>query len=502
MVRRRPIVPLLAVLAAAVFLFGCGRGNPVSLCIIHTNDVHGHISPERDQGGAAELAGCIEEVEREERAAGVPTLLVDAGDIFMGTPEGGVSEGIADTEIMNSVGYDAMVIGNHEFDHGVAALERLARSASFPFLAANTRNSATGTLPSFLRPFIVKRYGPLTIGVIGVITPETPAIVMPGRTGEIVFGDPVDAVRRSMEALRREGADFIIVLSHCGLEEDRRIAREVPGIGVIIGGHSHTVLKEPVRDARNGTLICQAGSYGRYLGRLSLWIDTASGRVRRYGYELVRLTRGRCPPDRQVAEIVSRWRKRAGAKFDEVLGRCLEDIRNDEGAESLLGDMITDCMRAKTGVDIAFHNSWGIRGELLKGPITYRDVYKVMPFDNTIYTMMLTGRQIRRIVEKSLAPKNGFLQVSGLTVDYDPSAPAGSRIMRISCGGEDLRDGGIYTVATNSYLAKGGDGYSTFLEGRKRRNSGIVDRDAFADCIRAAGTVTGRAFRPSRLIAH
>ncbi|MCC6450202.1 MAG: bifunctional metallophosphatase/5'-nucleotidase [Candidatus Aureabacteria bacterium] len=496
-------------LASLALLAGCAvtpRAPLRQLCILHTNDVHGHITEERVEGwrkpsgGAATLASCVREIREENRAAGIPTLLLDAGDIFLGTPEGTVSKGIAVVETMNAAGYDAMAIGNHEFDFGVGVVEALAAAARFPILGANVRVSSGGPPPSFLRPAVVKDADGLKVGIIGVITESTPAIVMPGRTEKLVFEKPQGVVREQIAALKAQGVDFIVLLSHCGSWQDKEIAAEVKGIGVIVGGHGHELLRKPLRVRRTGTLIVQAGGTGQYLGRLDCRVDPDRGRVASHRYELVPLEKGRCLPDPEAQAIVDRWAALVGERFDETVAESSDDFAGNDTAEAPLGNLIADSMRAATGAQIAFHNNFGIRNPLLAGPVTYRDIYKILPFDNTLYTMTLTGAQLLRILEQSLALKYGILQLSGLTVEYSPKAPEGSRVGSVRCGGEPLDPAAAYTVTTNSFLAQGGDSYATFLEGRDMTNSGVLDRDAFADYLRARSPVSAGEPVPSRLI--
>lgn len=500
---RRAIIPAIALLFA---LSACERGNHLPICILHTNDVHGHIAPERVEGwrersgGAAVLAGCVRAIRAEDQKSGVPTLLLDAGDIFLGTPEGNVSRGQAMTEIMNAVGYDAMAVGNHEFDLGLDALEKLAASARFPFLGANVVSSATGRQPAFLKPYLIKECGALRVGIIGVITEETPVIVMPGRTERIIFKDPREIIRSCMAELKGKGVNFIILLSHRGFNEDRKLASEIGGIGVVIGGHSHDAVRRPERIRSTGALLCQAGASGQYLGRLTAEVDPGNGRVGRYRYELIPLKEGGYPPDPQVKSIVDRWRAKAGEKFDEAVGKSLSNFTSSDTGESALGDLIADSMCAATGVDIAFLNSFGIRTPLLKGPVSVRDIYTMMPFDNTLYTMRLTGAQIRAILEQGLSLRLGIVQIAGLRVEYYPRAPADSRVVRIQCGGKELGERTEYTVVTNSYLAMGGDSYTTFLQGTNVSNTGIIDRDALVDYIRAHSPISCEGFTPSRLV--
>lgn len=508
--RKQAISGIFIALALSVLvsLCGCASAYVRPLCVLHTNDMHGHIAPERVRGweersgGAAVLAGCVREIRERNLKAGIPTLLLDAGDIFVGTPEGAVSGGAAVVEVMNVTRYDAAAVGNHEFDHGVPNLERLAASADFPFLCANALTSPGGEELPFARPYVIMECGGLIVGIIGVITQSTPSIVMPGRIEKVTFSDPMDAARRCAAELIEQGTDFIILISHCGLEEDKKLAAGLEDVGLIVGGHSHELLKKPLMARPTGTIIVQAGDSGRYLGKLDLLVDPHRRRAITRRYELIPLKEDACPPDPSVKAIVDECRARAGKEFDEVVGECLTDLVESDTAESQLGDTIADSMRAATGAEIAFHNSHGIRAPLLRGPVTKRDIYTIMPFDNTLYTMKLSGAQVRAILEQSLSLDNGLLQVSGLTVSYDPSAAAGEKVVEAVCGERPIEDGRDYLVATNSYLAAGGDNYRVFTQGRDVCNTGIMDREAFGQYIRARSPLSADGYRPARLVAR
>ena len=213
----------------------------------------GHILSERVRdwsnktGGYAIFAGWLKGVRRENSEKKIPTLLLDAGDIFTGTVEGSITRGKAIVRLMNRAGYEAMTLGNHEFDFGFYSLQQLAKSANFPFLGANVRRKKTNRLLSFSSPYIVKKYDGLTVGIIGVTTAEVPSITLARNVGQVIFLDPISTVKTYQKLLKQEGVDLLIVLSHLGLEEDKKLARAVPEIDLIIGGHSHDLLVKPMR---------------------------------------------------------------------------------------------------------------------------------------------------------------------------------------------------------------------------------------------------------------
>ncbi|HDL64294.1 MAG TPA: bifunctional metallophosphatase/5'-nucleotidase, partial [Proteobacteria bacterium] len=216
------------ILLAFLILSGCGRSGSIrEITVVYTNDLHGHILSERVRdwsnktGGYAIFAGWLKGVRRENSEKKIPTLLLDAGDIFTGTVEGSITRGKAIVRLMNRAGYEAMTLGNHEFDFGFYSLQELAKSANFPFLGANVRRKKTNRLLSFSSPYIVKKYDGLTVGIIGVTTAEVPSITLARNVGQVIFLDPISTVKTYQKLLKQEGVDLLIVLSHLGLEEDK-----------------------------------------------------------------------------------------------------------------------------------------------------------------------------------------------------------------------------------------------------------------------------------------
>lgn len=497
---------LLLLLLLASGCAGLRPAAPTSLCILQTSDIHGHIAPERvagwksRAGGGATLAGCVRMIREENARKGIPTILIDSGDFYLGTPEGDLSKGAALIELMNAVGYDAAAVGNHDWDGGVGNLIGLAANAGFPLLGANVVDPESGETPPFLRRWIVKDFGALRVGVAGITLENPTPQEMPGGKGAIVCAEPEKPLRESIAELRREGAAVIVLASHIGMGRDKRLAREVEGVDVILGGHDHLAVRQPYHSRAHGTLICHPGSYGRHLGRLDLELDPATGRVASHSYELIPLYEGRCPPDEAAAAIVEKWRAAAGARFDEVVGRAETDFPKTRAGVGAMGEMITDAMREASGARIAFNQRHGIRGPILKGEIRYRDVYSVLPFDDTVWTVELTGRQVRGIVEKILSfrrPDN--LRFSGLSVAYDPSAPRGERIRGVECGGKDLDPDAPYLTAVNTYLVHWGFVKDLLAEGRGIRDTRFKLRDALADYIRAHSPIAADHFPGARL---
>ncbi|MFH1038378.1 MAG: bifunctional UDP-sugar hydrolase/5'-nucleotidase [PVC group bacterium] len=486
----RPAARLFLVFLLILLAVGCRRGPEKEISIVYTNDLHGHILPERVRdwsgrtGGYAVFVGWLKETRRENEKKGIPTLLLDAGDIFMGTVEGNQTRGRAVIRLMDLAGYDAMALGNHEFDFGFYNLQQLAELADFPFLSSNVLRKETGRILSFTRPYIVKKYDGLTVGIIGVTTAEVPEITLPRNVGQVIFKDPIPAVQAYQRLLEQEGVDLLIVLSHLGLKEDTALARAIPEIDLIVGGHSHDLLTRPLRVGEGGTLICQAGSYGRFAGRLDLRVDTGGDAISAYESTIFANRQWSRPADIATNRLLEEIKSEVGNEYDQMVGQALQDVLTDDDDESPLGDLIADAVREAGGAAAAFQNPYGIRGDFLEGPITRRDVFTVLPFNDTIITMELTGRQIRELIEQSLTMKKGMLQISGLRVEYSVDRPEGKRVLSAAIGGNPLDDASRYTVATNGFLAGGGDYFSTFSRGEAPRDTGILLREAVSTYIR------------------
>jgi 5'-nucleotidase/UDP-sugar diphosphatase len=471
---------VLFLLSAPLFAFAAG---PVDLTILHVNDLHGRLLPypvktvnERTPvGGAAYLAWMIDE-ERARDPEG--TLLLSAGDMFQGTPASNLFRGKPVIEVMNLLGFDAMTIGNHEFDWGLEVLESLRESARFPFLSANIFE-ADRTYLAGVRPWIIVERKGVKIAVIGISTPETAFTTKPDNVKGLTFDEPARLLPGLIRGMREKGAKLVVVLSHLGFDVDKALAAAVEGIDVIVGGHSHTAVKDPARVGK--TIIVQAGYNGLYLGVLRLAVDPETGSVLDYTKENELRVVAAGPENRwdeKAEKIVNAYNDRLRESFERVVGETLIDLTRDYNAESAPGDLITDALRGASGADIAFETSGGIREDIPKGGITMEQVFTLLPFDDVVITMDLTGRQIRKVLEQASTLEMGMLQVSGLTFTYDPSKPAGARVLRVLVGDRPLEEGKSYRVAVNDFLSAGGDRYVTFKEGRNLRYGDSL-RDIF-----------------------
>lgn len=471
---------------------GCvAAAETIPLTILHMNDLHGHILPfldktirdDREVGGAASFAGVI----RQERAANpAGTLLLAAGDMFQGTPISNVFKGRPVIEVMNALQFDAMSLGNHEFDWGREALQGLRDAAEFPFLAANITGRHGAGLPG-IRPWAMIRRGPVEIAVIGLITPETAYTTKPAHVADLTFLEPAAVLPGLIREVRGQGAWLVVVLSHLGLDADQELARQVPGIDLIVGGHSHTAVSEPVRVG--GTVIVQAFCYGCYVGVLHLEVDPASRQiVRSDSRAVLHPVVAEGPADPAIAAMVARYEQEIRPEFSRVIGRTEVDLLRQPMAESNLGNLIADAMREAGGADIAFQNGGGIRADLPTGPVTLEGLYTLLPFDNQLVTLTLTGEQLLQLLEENGDLHAKILQMSGLAVEYDLSRPAGARVLRATVQGKPLEPAAGYRVAINDFLAAGGDRFTTFKNGAQPIYGDSL-RDVVADYLQRRSPV-------------
>ena len=284
----------------------------------------------------------------------------------------------------------------------------------------------------------------------------------------LTFSTPESAVKKYLPELKRR-ADIIIVLSHCGFQADKELAARVPGIDVIVGGHSHTKILQP--ELVGQTIIVQAWEHAKALGVLNLQIK--DGKVVGFDGTLQEISHATGAANCQVQDIVARYERQFDSLLHRAIGETQVDLdgKNVRERETNLGDFVADVMRQTAGAEVAIINAGTIRTSIVQGKITVKDIYDVLPFDNYLVAISLTGAQLQAVLEHGVArleePSGSFPQVSGLTFTYSRSAPAGSRVKDVIVGGRPLDPQKEYVVATNDYLVAGGDGYTAFGEALK-----------------------------------
>lgn len=460
------------------------------LRLIGTNDFHGALEPRPDvggirRGGAAYVAAAIDRA-RKECAPACETLLLDGGDMFQGTPASNLSYGRPVVDYYNRIGYAAAALGNHEFDWGVDTLRARMRQAKFGILGANVRHT-DGRDVRWIRNDTIVTRGRTKIGIIGVSTVATPTTTRAGNVVGLRFDDPAPIVDSIGPALRRRGADLVVVVAHagafCGRDtgcngEIIDFARKVTTkVDAIVSGHSHSLLNTVV----NGIPIVQARSTGRAIDVLDIPLGAGAAVAPRS--DVRELATDTIKPLASIDSIV----RRAVARVAPLVSRHVATIPATlarQGPQYPLGNLIADAQRWAGKGDIAIMNNGGIRTELRAGDATYGSLFEIQPFGNTLYSLTMTGAQLRGLIEAILNKSPVNDHVSGLTISFDPSNPKGSRIVSVTMAdGSPLSDTASYNVILNDFLATGGEGYNAAGRATASRPLDIVDLDALIDYL-------------------
>lgn len=496
------------IVAIAVLLLSLAPGagaqdGDFTLTIVHTNDTHARIEQFNANGGTCSAdesaAGkCFGGVARRVTAVGQirreggAMILVDAGDQFQGTLFFTQYKGQESAPFLNAMGYQAMAVGNHEFDDGPATLAAFIKTLNFPVVSANTDVSREPQLAGLIAPYTTLDAGGEKIGVVGYITEEAGILSRPGPN--VTFAPIEPAVRAAVGELRAKGINKIIALSHAGIERDRQVAAAVDGIDVIVGGHSHTLLSNtdvtaygpyPVvvkSPAGAPVLVVQDFWAGKYLGRLDVTFDVAGVATKWRGNPI--LLDARVPEDANARAEVRALAEPLKAITQQVVGTAAVDLDGERTTcrfgECTLGNLLTDAMLAATaaeGTQIAIQNSGSIRASIPAGTVTLGQVLEVLPFGNTLATCELRGDDLWAALEHSVSraenPENEgtgrFLQVSGLRFTWNAAQPAGARIVSAEVRNADgsyaaLDRAATYRMVTNDFTRQGGDGFDMLVQ--------------------------------------
>lgn len=493
--------------------------------VMHTNDTHGYLAQlTKDQSGKtvydqtkaniAKRAMAVSQI----RAQAPNNLLLDAGDVFSGSLYFTKYNGLADVEFMNMLGYDAMNLGNHEFDKGPQTLADFIQQAQFPIVNANfdftnetalsgMANTIVGEadLNGKIYPAVILDVNGEKVGVIGLNTEDTANISSPG--DNIVINEAFAAAANAVTMLENKGINKIIALTHLGWDRDLQLAREVEGIDIIVGGHSHTTpdpypaVVSANESDNTPTMVVQAVEHGNYLGRLNVTFDDNGVIISSDGGLL---DINSYAEDPAVAAKLTEKTDELKVFMETVVGStavALDGVRaNVRTKETNLGNLIADSMLDKVssaGATIAITNGGGIRASIDKGDITLGEVLTVMPFGNTLALVELTGEQIVAALEHGVggipAQEGRFPHVAGLKFVYDPAQAAGSRVISVEVntetGYQPINHQANYLVATIGFLAGGGDGYAMFKAASKNENLYFVDFEVFIEYLAKQGKV-------------
>ncbi len=471
---------------------------PLKLTILHVNDIHSRLLPinrfgttcsakEEEEkkcfGGVARVGYQAQEIAKQVKAAGGHSVFLHAGDQFQGSLFYTVYKGKADLVAVNLLDVDAMSLGNHEFDDGPGVLADFLKGTKFPVLSVNVDVSKEPRLQGLFQPYTIVERGGQKIGIIGATTDDTPITSSPGPT--VSFAHEDGPLKKAVAELKSLGIDKIIALTHSGWVRDQEIAKMVDGIDVIVGGHSHTLLSNKIKEAegpypivvnnKSGrTLIVTAAAYSQYLGRLDVTFD-ANGVVSAYEGEPILLDAS-VAEDKAIRAEINKFDAPISEMKSKPVGTSgvALDATTCRKGECLMGNLVADALvwsTASKGTEFAIQNGGGVRASIGEGPVTLGQVLTVLPFQNTIATMKLKGSDVVAALENGVSKveenQGRFPQVSSnLRYSWDPKKPAGSRIVSVEVkrngAFQPLDPNATYNVATNDFMRRGGDGYTMF----------------------------------------
>jgi 5'-nucleotidase len=494
-----PMTLRSALFASSAVALAAPAAEAFTLHVLHVNDVHSRIesvgatdascSAEDEAagecfGGVARLKTAIDALRAEIEAAGEAVIVLDAGDQFAGSLFFTTFGGAAEVEFMNRIGFDAMMLGNHEFDLGPGPLADFVEAAEFPVLFGNVDASGDNRLAALAQGPLVLEVGGEQVAIVGALTPDTAEISSPGPT--VAFADPVVHLTEAVAALEAQGVKHVIALTHLGVADDLALAAAVPGLDAIVGGHSHTLFSNTAEDAAypypfmaegpDGAQVpvVQAGAYSKYLGRLTLTFDEA-GVVTAAAGDTLPLDASVTPdPDTlaRIAELgapIEELKARVVAELDAPVDASRESCRAGEcEMGTLVAEAMLDRVRGQ-GVTIALMNGGGLRASIDAGPVTMGEVLTVLPFQNTLATFNISGAALVAALENGVSQveegAGRFPQVAGLTFVWDPAAPPmGGRVSEVMVregeGWVPIDPAATYSVVTNNFLRNGGDGYA------------------------------------------
>jgi 2',3'-cyclic-nucleotide 2'-phosphodiesterase (5'-nucleotidase family) len=467
---------------------------PKQITLLYTNDMHAHFLPAPALRDKPPLGGfvALDYYVRQQRGLAPNSLLLDAGDLMTGNlicdmdykgAEGGIL-----IEMMNMIGYDGRVFGNHDCDKQIGNLRKMNELAKFPTLCANFKDSLGHDFTN--EEYHIYNVNGVRIGVIGLTYYPMAGMANPSSLLGFNSLDPIETANKIIPQIDSM-TDLIVLLTHIGIENDRELARNTKGADIIVGGHSHTRLD--TAEVVNGVLIVQGGSYARYLGKLDLVV--ANDSVVAHKDTLIALTVKDLQPNPRLQTIVDSFATEIDAKFAIPIGTLKNDWTAGRGPESNVGSWLAEAIRAKTGADIGIVNSGGIRRDIPAGPITLKDIYEMLPFDNYVTSFTCTGADLLKIfggdVENEAGSGNhGALQISGAQYAFKME-DGKTTIVDPTVGGQKLDPAITYKVTTIDYVISNKDKYLHF-DPLNISGTETLMSDMIIEAIKKAGVIDSK----------
>ncbi|WP_417249314.1 bifunctional metallophosphatase/5'-nucleotidase [Celeribacter sp.] len=506
---------ILATSVALSALAGAASAD-YTLHVIHINDLHSRLEPiskydstcsEEDNvagecfGGVARVITMINQLRDE--LDGENVIVLDAGDQYQGSLMYTTYKGDAEIEFMNKIGFDAMAVGNHEFDDGDEGLLKLLDNAEFPVLSGNLDVSQSNLLAGKLKDTVVLDVNGEKVGIVSALAVDTPETSSP--SDAVIFSDEIENLQHDVDALTAEGVNKIIALNHVGANKDMAIAGAVDGLDAVVGGHSHTLFSNEegapyaYPTMVDGVPVVQAYAFSKYVGHLTLVFDD-EGNVTSATGDTILLDAS----VEEDAEVKARVAELAGPIEDmksQIVAEAAADIDGTREScrlqECQMGTLVSDAILDRTkdqGVEVVIQNGGGLRASIPAGQVSMGDIITVLPFQNTLATFEVTGETLLAALENGASQMEDvagrFAQVAGMSYTVDPSAEVGSRISDVMVGGEPLEMDRVYLAATNNYVRNGGDGYSMFEDANNAYDYGPDLADVLAEYLIANAPYT------------
>ena len=462
---------------------------PLTLTILHSNDLHSHVEPTairgKTYGGFARISTIIKQTRAKEKNV----ILLNAGDVFQGTLYFNIYEGLAESVLLSKMGYQASCLGNHEFDKGVPNLVEYCKRVNFPIVACNIDMTKEPELAKVVKPYTILTVDNQKIGIVGLITDTTGNISL--GVGSVTFQSHLAPAQKAVDELTSQGVNKIIVLSHIGYGEDQQLAAKLHNVDLIVGGHSHTPLGTPdipgwrpsggsyptyVKDADGKSVpIVQAWEWGKVFGDIKVEFDAKGNLTKVIDAKPIVIDES-IPEDPEIAKLVDAFRKPVTAMGSAVLGTSSQDYTDHIQVGYFVADSYLQAT-SKLGANFALMNPGGVRSNLEAGKITFNAANSICPFRNTLVLADLTGAEVVKLLNDShgsLIPSKGTSFKRG-----------DGGVQAVMINGQPIDLTKTYKVVVNNFMAGGGDNLDTLKACTKKLDTGLNDIDAFVDFIKA-----------------
>jgi len=484
------LLTFLLILGSVSFIFAAEK----EIVVLSINDFHGALAPAGKNVGAVKLVDAIK-TEKAKNPEG--TIIVSAGDNYQGSAMSNLMYGEPVSAVFKEMGIELSAVGNHEFDWGVDRISKWAEDGGFDFVCTNIYDKRTNQPVDWAEPFAIIEKEGVKVGFIGLATPETAYKTLKANVVNYEFRDPVEVITEWVPKVKDAGADIVIALTHLGSFQDKEgnITGEaadlcaVDGVDAVISAHTH----QRVSGLVNGKPLVQAYKQGRSFAKLTFIFDENNKLVSAEPFlDNLYARADTLKDDANTLAIYRKYEEELNPVLGKVLGKTTVDLDHDRYAgPSLLGEWVCEIMKDKAGVQIAMTNGGGLRTDVPAGEITAGKLYEVMPFDNTLYTMKLSGADIKANIEHGIMNDDiGWIQIAGVKVTYNPEAEAGNRITSMVLeDGTPVEMDKYYTVVTNDFMFTGGDNYN-FENAKDGLNTFVPIRDAMMEAVEKAGVIS------------